>query len=73
MLDTCSAFVTRFDEPIRRSGGTEAPRLLEGLTVAVKDNFDVAGHITGAGSPEYAAERQPAAAVSYTHLRAHET
>ena len=62
MLDTCSAFVTRFDEPIRRSGSTEAPRLLEGLTVAVKDNFDVAGHITGAGSPEYAAERQPAAA-----------
>ncbi len=34
---------------------------LAGLRVGVKDSFDVAGHRTGAGSPEWLARQEPAA------------
>jgi amidase len=33
---------------------------LAGLTFAAKDNFDVAGHITGAGSPDWQRSHHPA-------------
>jgi amidase len=33
---------------------------LAGLTFAAKDNFDVAGHITGAGSPDWQRSHRPA-------------
>src|SRR5437763_599166 len=48
------------DAPIRiqgRSGGK-----LAGLTFAAKDLFDVAGTVTGAGSPEFQASHGPASA-----------
>ena len=34
---------------------------LSGLTFAAKDLFDVAGHVTGCGSPDWAASHGPAA------------
>ena len=33
---------------------------LAGLRIAVKDNFDVAGHVTGAGHPQWARDQVPA-------------
>jgi amidase len=39
-------------------GATTGP--LAGLTFAAKDNFDVAGHITGAGSPDWQRSHRPA-------------
>ena len=33
---------------------------LSGLTFAVKDLFDVAGHVTGCGNPDWAASHTPA-------------
>src|SRR5690625_5615895 len=35
---------------------------LNGLQVAVKDNFDLAGEITGAGNPDFARAQRPATA-----------
>jgi amidase len=60
MPDICDAFIRRFDEPLRRAPPASAG-LLDGLTVGVKDNFDIAGAITGAGNPEHAEDQQPAA------------
>jgi amidase len=57
MPEICNAFIRKLDTPLqldRLSG------LLNGLTVAVKDNFDVAGMVTGAGNPEYEQDQQPA-------------
>ncbi|MAZ16595.1 MAG: amidase [Ahrensia sp.] len=48
-------FVTRFDPPL---GGGDGP--LSGMRLAVKDNFDIAGHSTGCGNPEWAATHRPA-------------
>lgn len=45
--------------PLRAATG-DGP--LSGLTVAVKDLFDVAGLVTGAGNPAWAAQAAPAAA-----------
>ncbi len=61
MLQTCDPFISRFETPIvdnSRSGP------LTGLTVGVKDGFDVAGHVTGAGCPEWAQSHGPAAKTS---------
>jgi len=44
-----------------RSGSSAAPRPLEGITVSIKDLFDVAGEVTTAGS-RVLASRAPAAA-----------
>ena len=44
------------DHPIRGSGSGP----LAGLTVAVKDMYDIAGTRTGAGSPEWLATHEPA-------------
>jgi amidase len=67
--------VTRFrpdGEPGREDFGAFVPGLrlrldgpaagaLAGLTFAAKDLFDVAGHVTGCGNPDWAASHAPAA------------
>ena len=40
------------------AGAAQGP--LNGLTFAVKDIFDVAGHVTGGGNPDWLAKHQPA-------------
>ncbi len=49
-----AAFVETFDLPPTTSGA------LDGLTFAVKDLFDIAGHRTGAGNPTWRATHRPA-------------
>ena len=44
-----------------KPGGT-----LSGLTFAAKDNYDVAGHITGCGSPDWLASHRPASHTAPT-------
>jgi amidase len=51
MSDRFSAFVPGTD--VRVPGAPDGP--LAGLTFAVKDLFDVAGHVTGCGNPDWAA------------------
>ncbi|WP_323772020.1 amidase [Antarctobacter sp.] len=46
---SAAPFVSLFKPPL--TGGTGP---LSGLRVAVKDNFDIAGHVTGCGNPEWA-------------------
>ena len=61
MLKTCGPFITSFEFPIvgeTRSGP------LSGLTLSAKDGFDVAGHVTGAGCPEWAQSHSIAAKTS---------
>jgi amidase len=52
--DFGTAFIQRLD-----ISPTKGP--LDGLTFAVKDNIDVAGTVTGCGSPAWAADHFPAA------------
>ena len=58
MLQTCGPFIKMFEPTIRGDNGAG---LLNGLRVGVKDSFDIAGHITGAGCPEWAASQGLAA------------
>ncbi len=62
-----SLVMTAFDEnfgaylpesEVRLPGASGGP--LQGLTFAAKDAFDVAGHVTGNGSPDWAASHPPA-------------
>ena len=55
--DPLGAFCTH-SRPVAAGGG-EGP--LAGLSFAVKDVFDIAGHRTGFGSPEWLATHEPAA------------
>lgn len=48
-LDTLGCFVPGTD--VRVPGAGQGP--LSGLTFAVKDLYDVAGHVTGAGNPDW--------------------
>ncbi|WP_172331132.1 amidase [Mangrovicoccus sp. HB161399] len=50
-------FVTTFAE----DAFPERDGPLSGLRLAVKDNLDIAGHVTGSGHPGWASIRQPAA------------
>ena len=59
MTGTCDPFTCEFATALVHPASTGP---LDGLRVAVKDNFDIAGHITGAGNPEYAADQTPALA-----------
>ncbi|MGV0817889.1 amidase [Martelella sp. AMO21009] len=59
MTQSIGPFVERFEPPIARE--TPASNLLSGLSVAVKDNFDVANKITGGGNPEWAEDQAAAA------------
>lgn len=45
---------------VRLAGAAEGP--LKGLLFAAKDNFDVAGFVTGCGNPDWARTHPPAAA-----------
>ncbi len=54
MRDTANAFIDMFT----LDGATEG--VLRGLTFGAKDLFDVAGFITGCGSPDKAAAAAPA-------------
>lgn len=55
-LEVCEPLIEAFDPPIiGGSGGS-----LSGIRIAVKDNFDIKGFVTGGGSPEW----------SRTHARA---
>jgi len=57
VIDTVHAFV---GEPrVLATGPDDGP--LAGTTLAVKDVIDVAGTVTGAGNPDFAAGRAPAA------------
>ena len=58
MRDTADAFIDVFT----LDGAGDGP--LRGLTFGAKDLFDVAGHITGCGSPDKAAAARPAAATA---------
>ncbi len=58
--DPLGAFCTH-SRPLLAGSG-EGP--LRGLTFAVKDVFDIAGHRTGFGSPEWLASHPPAAATA---------
>jgi amidase len=56
MRDPYNAFCTQ--PPIRIEGAPKGP--LAGLTFAVKDLFDFAGHVTGAGNPDWQRTHEPA-------------
>ena len=59
MTQSIGPFVERFEPPV--TAETPDTDLLSGLTVAVKDNFDIAGTVTGGGNPEWAEDQAPAA------------
>ncbi|MEM6678360.1 MAG: amidase [Pseudomonadota bacterium] len=56
MKDSVNAFISCFEI----DGAAEGP--LTGLTFGAKDIYDVAGHLTGCGSPAWAESHEPAAA-----------
>jgi amidase len=56
IADTFGAFLP--GPPIEVAGAAEGP--LAGLTFAVKDLYDVAGHVTGYGNPDWARTHSPA-------------
>lgn len=56
MSDDC--FVELFDAPLHLDNPSGSS--LSGITIAVKDNIDVAGYITGAGSPTWRSRHGPA-------------
>ena len=60
MRDPYNAFC--IDPPIRIDGAPKGP--LVGRTFAVKDLFDFAGHITGAGNPDWQRTHEPAQATA---------
>lgn len=55
-------FITRFDTPPADAPLSQGP--LQGLRLAVKDLFAVAGHRTSAGNPDWLAQQQPAASTA---------
>ena len=58
--DGLGAFVP--GSPVRLEGANGGP--LSGLGFAVKDIFDIAGHVTGCGNPDWARTHAPAAATA---------
>src|SRR5215468_6018410 len=56
MHDPYNAFCTHVT--VRLDGAASGP--LAGLTFAAKDLFDIAGHVTGAGNPDWLALHAPA-------------
>jgi len=58
MEDNANAFVDVFTLP-----GSSGP--LDGMTFGAKDLYDIAGHVTGYGNPEWAQTRGPAATNAY--------
>lgn len=60
-MPECDAFISKFDIPLGKNTGGGS---LAGLTVSVKDSFDIAGHVTGAGCPEWRDMNTPATQTS---------
>ncbi|MCO5070562.1 MAG: amidase [Rhizobiaceae bacterium] len=60
MRDRFNAFLDLPDTPV--SSAQSGP--LAGMTLGVKDIFDVAGYITGCGNPQKQAESEPAATTA---------
>lgn len=58
--DGLGAFVP--GSPVRLEGANGGP--LSGLGFAVKDIFDIAGHVTGCGNPDWARTHAPATATA---------
>ena len=65
MRDPYNAFCTHVT--VRLDGASSGP--LAGLTFAAKDLFDIAGHVTGAGNPDWLAQHQPAARTAPVVLK----
>jgi amidase len=63
--DPYNAFCTHVT--VRLDGASSGP--LAGLTFAAKDLFDIAGHVTGAGNPDWLAQHQPAARTAPVVLK----
>jgi amidase len=61
MMPECDAFISKFDTPLGKNTGGGS---LAGLTVSVKDSFDIAGTVTGAGCPEWRDMNAPAMQTS---------
>jgi amidase len=59
-----NAFVKR----VAIQGSTDGPGL-QGLTFAAKDNFDIAGEVTGYGNPDWARTHAPAASHAFAVRR----
>ncbi len=59
--DTLNAFCTDTDAYL--AGASGGP--LSGLTFAAKDIFDVAGHVTGGGNPDWKATHPPAESTAW--------
>src|SRR5215475_7003430 len=60
MSDPLNAFIPH--DEVLLPGAPEGP--LRGLRFAAKDLFDVAGHITGSGNPDWLASHPPASATA---------
>lgn len=60
MMDTLGAFVPGSQCELPGSGSGP----LRGLTFAAKDLYDIAGHVTGFGNPDWAETHDPAEATS---------
>ena len=60
MNDSLGAFRPNTD--CRLAGAADGP--LRGLTFAAKDIFDIEGHVTGCGNPDWLATHAPAAATA---------
>ena len=61
MKDTLGAFVP--GATVKLSGASRGP--LTGLSFAAKDIYDIDGHITGCGNPDWARTHEPAGAHAY--------
>ncbi len=60
MTDPLNAFILH--DQVRLAGAPTGP--LKGICFAAKDIFDVAGHVTGCGNPDWLASHEPATATA---------
>ena len=60
MSDPLNAFIPH--DQVLLPGAPEGP--LRGLRFAAKDIYDIAGHVTGCGNPDWLATHPPAAATA---------
>ncbi len=60
MIDSLGAFVP--ESEVNIAGAADGP--LRGVTFAAKDIYDIAGHITGCGNPDWARTHSPATETS---------
>ncbi|TQV81916.1 amidase [Denitrobaculum tricleocarpae] len=65
MIDSLGAFIPESDVNI--AGAADGP--LRGVTFAAKDIYDIAGHVTGCGNPDWARSHEAATATAPTVQR----